>query len=873
MIRTALIRTRAYSARLTPPPVCSENAISSSIRNLHVSRPAARSAVIKGKKNSSKFKSRTFVPKNNYDFKDSDDDVLRLKAVSRLVHLRNKERLSNQSSQSVNIVVKPSKTTAPQSGKSNQTAQKNTRVVNWGNLSPRGQLGAITESLTFEVVNDPFNKKVLDALLHIMEANARKVRSDHSNNGIYYLGQKLKSQLQAPRQPIAEFSLETLINPQQEQLADILYHIYQHDKTIRWPQPLVAKHQIGTSLDSKFLYILNRVLEDTIRFSKIMFSPSEDSTIDISNPTKWFPMARQLKRKIIMHVGPTNSGKTYHALKKLEKSKSGYFAGPLRLLAREVYERFRDKNIRCNLITGEEIIEDIDANGKIAGLSSGTVEMISTVREYDVVVLDEIQMIADESRGWAWTQALIGVRAKEIHLCGEASAVPLIKKICKLTGDDVEVNYYERLGKLEVERQPLGVDNLEGLEKGDCVVAFSKTDILKYKAQIEEVTGKSVAVIYGGLPAETRVQQANDFNTGKAEILVASDAIGMGLNLSIKRVIFSKVKKFDGVAKTLLTVSQLKQIAGRAGRYKVAPTRSSQGQNTAPEPVFDVIEDEKIASVAAAAAAPVDKKGSTGYVTAFKRSQLEIIKSHLTADIEYLKKACIWPPDHIWGEYVAGFPTGTSLKEVLAVYSVEVESSELFFSSSTKSRELICEMFDGIQHMMIGDQLKLLTAPMDNRQQGFAQLMVRAFCETIANSDTKSIFDFALPFHLIAETKGLYGGMPAMYKGKDLAQMDLEYGFGEEPTFGTSDPLAKYLKQLEIFHKMVMLFCWLSYRYPKYFVDREGAVDIKHLCEFKISEALASMNRANKFKSYKNRASNRSLYGSNREMKILDFSF
>lgn len=249
---------------------------------------------------------------------------------------------------------------------------------------------------------------------------------------------------------------------------------------------------------------------------------------DLRYPHEWYPETRAMQRTWIMHVGPTNSGKTYRALKRLEECGTGIYAGPLRLLAHEIYERFNSKGINCNLVTGEEQrLEHVDAK-----ITSSTVEMVDLTKEVDVAVLDEIQMIGDKFRGWAWTQALLAVRAQEIHMCGEERTVDLIENLANLTGDKLIINKYERLGPLQTADVSLEGD-WNGIEKGDCVVAFSRKDIFAIRRTIEEQTGKRCAVVYGGLPPETRSHQAKLFNekNNEYDVLVASDAVGMGLNL------------------------------------------------------------------------------------------------------------------------------------------------------------------------------------------------------------------------------------------------------------------------------------------------------------------------------------------------------
>jgi len=248
---------------------------------------------------------------------------------------------------------------------------------------------------------------------------------------------------------------------------------------------------------------------------------------DLRNPGEWYPNARNLRRKIIMHVGPTNSGKTYQALKKLEFAKSGFYGGPLRLLAHEVFTRMNNKGIKCNLRTGEEI-RTVDIN---APLMASTIEMFSESATYDVAVIDEIQMIADPQRGYAWTAALLGLRAKEIHLCGEEAAVPLVTEIAKDLGEEIEIRTYDRLSPLRAGSQP--IRNLREIRPGDCIVTFSRATIFSTRDEVEKATGLKCALVYGALPPETRSMQANLFNDPKSgyDVMIASDAIGMGLNL------------------------------------------------------------------------------------------------------------------------------------------------------------------------------------------------------------------------------------------------------------------------------------------------------------------------------------------------------
>ncbi|KRX45712.1 ATP-dependent RNA helicase SUPV3L1, mitochondrial [Trichinella murrelli] len=290
---------------------------------------------------------------------------------------------------------------------------------------------------------------------------------------------------------------------------------------------------------------------------------------DLRLPQNWYPEARSIQRRVIFHAGPTNSGKTYQALQRYLAAKSGVYCGPLKLLASEVFHKSNAAGVPCDLITGEERCL---ANGQTCSEHiSCTVEMLDTRVHYEVAVIDEIQMMRDLQRGWAWTRALLGVCADEIHVCGESAAVDFVKELLVSLGDEFEVHTYERKTPLKVLDSPLG--SLDSIQPYDCIVAFNRNDLFKVTRQVE-ASGRSVAMIYGSLPPGTKLAQARKFNDpdDPCDVLVATDAIGMGLNLSIRRVIFYSLVKVtlnESGEKELepISTSQALQIAGRAGRF------------------------------------------------------------------------------------------------------------------------------------------------------------------------------------------------------------------------------------------------------------------------------------------------------------------
>lgn len=279
------------------------------------------------------------------------------------------------------------------------------------------------------------------------------------------------------------------------------------------------------------------------------------------NPETEFQEALAMKRHFILHVGPTNCGKTYQALERLKTAKNGTYLGPLRLLALEVYERMMEAGVPCSMLTGEEYIFEEDSR-----VISSTIEMLDIEKEYDIAVIDEAQMIADEDRGHSWTRAILGLKAKEIHVCMSPAAQDVVTHLISLCGDSSEINHYERMTKLLCEEEAFRFP--EDVQEGDALILFTKRAVLDIAGRLER-EGIRTSVIYGSLPPEIRRRQIRLFTEKESKVVVSTDAIGMGLNLPVRRIVFVQIDKYDGHQKRKLEVPEIKQIAGRAGRYGI----------------------------------------------------------------------------------------------------------------------------------------------------------------------------------------------------------------------------------------------------------------------------------------------------------------
>mmetsp|Transcript_13011 Transcript_13011/g.31873 ORF Transcript_13011/g.31873 Transcript_13011/m.31873 type:complete len:770 (-) Transcript_13011:62-2371(-) len=420
-------------------------------------------------------------------------------------------------------------------------------------------------------------------------------------------------------------------------------------------------------------------------FSEIPPELHEDERLiqflNLTEPYNWYPLARSIPRKVIIHVGPTNSGKTYNAIKALKEAKSGVYCGPLRLLAWEVSERLNADGIPCSLYTGQEkmIIED-------ANHYASTVELVDCSRRLDVAVIDEMQMISNSSRGWAWTNALLGVAAKEGHICGDPSMVDIVEDLCMTTGDEVQVNWYHRKTSLSMSKALGGMKNLRA---GDALIAFSRKKIHSLKKHVEENSDFKCCVVYGSLPPYTRKKQAQLFNDTDSgfDVLIASDAIGMGLNLNIGRVIFSAVEKYDGEKVRPLRTTEALQIGGRAGRFGT--------------------------------------KFDKGFVTTLTPENLKILREIWKGSLNPVARAGLAPPKELLTEIQEARPE-KSLREILEVYQKHASVGDKYFIADLSPQQEIAQTIEDID-LQWEDRLIFLMAPIKIHKDAKVRDMFRQF--------------------------------------------------------------------------------------------------------------------------------------------------
>uniref|UniRef100_A0A669BDB5 ATP-dependent RNA helicase SUPV3L1, mitochondrial n=1 Tax=Oreochromis niloticus TaxID=8128 RepID=A0A669BDB5_ORENI len=375
---------------------------------------------------------------------------------------------------------------------------------------------------------------------------------------------------------------------------------------------------------------------------------------DLRVPANWYPEARAIQRKVIFHAGPTNSGKTYHAIQRYLAAKSGVYCGPLKLLAHEIFEKRNDAGVPCDLVTGEDLCRP-----------RGSSSCVTT--PYEVAVIDEIQMIRDPSRGWAWTRALLGLADVHHWRGGGGETV-------------IDVHNYQRLTPFSILDH--AVESLDNLRPGDCIVCFSKNDIYSISRQIE-ARGQECAVIYGSLPPGTKLSQAKKFNDpdDPCKILVATDAIGMGLNLSIKRIIFNSLVKPNVNEKgekrmETISTSQALQIAGRAGRFS--------------------------------------SKFKEGEVTTMHRDDLPVLKEILSHSVDPIETAGLHPTAEQIEMFAYHLPDAT-LSNLVDIFVSLSQVDGLYFVCNIDDFKFLADM---IQHIPLNLRSRYVfcTAPINKKQ-------------------------------------------------------------------------------------------------------------------------------------------------------------
>ena len=462
---------------------------------------------------------------------------------------------------------------------------------------------------------------------------------------------------------------------------ELIPHLVQLDMAFLLPEQ-------REGIDGEFLAFLRRKMPCKICSSPLFVLYPAYRQYQLKNkitelvpmrPELEFPEALEMNRHFILHIGPTNSGKTFSSLERLKTAVCGVYLGPLRLLALEVYERMKSFGVSCTMMTGQECIEEPDSR-----VTASTVEMADFDEIYDVAVIDEAQMMADPERGHSWTRAILGLKAREIHICASPTAEDVLKHLIQLCGDTYEEHHYERKTELYFEDTPFRFP--EDVEPGDALIVFSKKSVLDVAGRLEE-QGINASVIYGSLPPEIRRRQMHLFTSGRTRVVVSTDAIGMGLNLPIRRIVFLQADKFDGISRRPLVTAEIRQIAGRAGRYGI----------------YD-----------------------TGYISAMGEEELAYIRERYEAEEKPLKKVNLGFPQVLLG-------IDEPLDEILKVWH-GVEPSEPFEKENVDEALFLYDRAKKVKNKIDGFENKrllyrMITCPIDIKDRRVVSLWLD-YCQT-----------------------------------------------------------------------------------------------------------------------------------------------
>ncbi|KAI7686150.1 P-loop containing nucleoside triphosphate hydrolase protein [Hortaea werneckii] len=326
--------------------------------------------------------------------------------------------------------------------------------------------------------------------------------------------------------------------------------------------------------------------------------------------------------------------------------------------------------------------------------------------------------------------------------------------------------------------------------------------------QIEKQTGRKVATVYGSLPPETRAQQARLFNdpTNEYDYLVASDAVGMGLNLAIKRIIFEASSKFDGTQRRTLGVADIKQIAGRAGRYRTAEQASQT-----PEQNQDLAAAKGDSPTETMTGGEVtSEKENLGLVTTLEEFDFPIVSAAMTAQPEPIRTAGLFPPSSVLERFASYFPPGTPFSYILTRLHELSQMHNRFHLCGLKEQIWIADLIEPVKGLTISDRNTICSAPCSKSETDMFKTLMPAYARCIAEQTTGNIVDIEeLPLEVL-----------------------------EAPVSASRE----YLRELERLHKGIVTYLWLSYRFAGVFTTRALAFHVKAMVEAKIEEVLSQFS-------------------------------
>jgi ATP-dependent RNA helicase SUPV3L1/SUV3 len=577
-------------------------------------------------------------------------------------------------------------------------------------------------------------------------------------------------------------------------------------------------------------------------------------------PWEWYPKARMMRRHFVFHSGPTNSGKTHAALERLVAAPSGVYCAPLKALASQVWLRLSER-VSCDLLIGDE--------RQFAGSAehvSCTCEMTPIELAVDVAVIDEIQLIEDRDRGWAWTRALLGLPAREIHLCGEPRALAVIKRLLWHTKEAARLTVVEHKRLVPLNVAPDLGGRIAAAENGDCFVCFSRRAVFDTAKQLRQLerggnisggggdakTVVHVHTVYGAMPFAVRQRETEAFNAGAEttsdarHVLVTTDAVQYGLNLSIRRMIFTTLRKFDGKQTRQLAPSAVLQIAGRAGRFG---RRFGSG-------------------------------GGGGFATTLHPGDHAVLADTLRAGAAALppiERAGLLPPADLLAVFAETKIGSSSFADIVRTFAEACTVGDTFFACDmTRSLVAIAKLLDDVAMPSVAEKIMFCFAPVsgdgggggdattflrrlavEHGRGGPVRLQLDAECEELqrrwsvnANDNGNGNDELPPPSLLDASPRDFAAALDAFYvthnpaKRGDVASIvakfprdqlvaSLAKKYGSAPRIpqpGRGETLAavqRDLQRCETLYRLLEVYGWLAWRFPRTFCDLSAAAQAK----------------------------------------------
>ena len=460
----------------------------------------------------------------------------------------------------------------------------------------------------------------------------------------------------------------------------------------------------------------------------------------------YYPVARKMKRELVLYVGPTNSGKTWRSLNALAEAESGVYLAPLRLLALEGQEELEKRGKATSFLTGEE--RDLKPDARFV---SSTIEMLNLEAEVGAVVVDEVQLLADERRGWAWLAAVVGAPANKVIMTGSPDCVEIVKDLASYLGETLTIHECQRYTELRIADEPM---RMRDVRRGMAIICFSRRDVLRIKNLIQENSEHKVAVVYGNLSPQVRREEARRFREGEADILVATDAIAMGLNLPVSEVLFYKTEKFNGEEMVPLTTSEVRQIGGRAGRFGFA---------------------------------------QFGVVNALDAKSLAFIREALSGTPPMLEPPYYVAPGRNHVRIISDVLATTSLERILAFFDRAIEFSDERFARSNIDELSYLSTFvdERLPFLDVSERLTIASAPVAIRNETVVDWFLNRMLYCFKDPREEEEAD---PDHL-----------------DDLFTAARHFEHDAAKTLNELRDAEDYLKTLTI-------YAWLAFRYPEVFI-------------------------------------------------------